>query len=65
MPTIVRSEIKHKTCAAAPVAESTAEHVRVDPNGNTTCPVCNLTDINLNFSSTIELDNGYIFERPL
>ena len=63
MPTIIRSEIKHETCVTASVAESIAERVRVNPNGETTCPVCGLTDSNLRFQSVIELDNGYILER--
>lgn len=63
MPTIIRSEIKHNTCNWVAVEESIAESVRVNPNGMTRCPVCNLDDKNLHFNSVIELDDGYILER--
>lgn len=65
MSQIIRSEIKHYSCSAVSVASDIAESVRVDPNGETTCTICGITDSNLRFSSLIELDNGYILERTL
>jgi len=65
MAQVIRSEIKHYTCTTVSVAESVAESVRVNPNGETTCPVCGLTDSNLRFQSTIEFDSGYILERSI
>ncbi len=65
MPQVIRSEIKHVTCNTVSVSQDIAESVRVNPNGETTCPVCGLTDLNLRFSSLIELDDGYILERTI
>ena len=63
MSYVIRSEIKHDTCTTATVLENIAESIRVNPNGETECPVCGLTDSNLKFQSMIEFDNGYILER--
>jgi hypothetical protein len=63
MPEIIRSEIKHHECDAFSVLPDIAETVRINPNGETLCTVCGQSDVNLNFSSTIEFDNGYILER--
>jgi len=65
MPQVIKSEIKHYTCNAVSVTVDIAEAVRVNPNGETTCPVCSQTDSNLRFTSTIEFDDGYILERSL
>ena len=65
MPQVIRSEIKHYSCNTVSVAVEIAEAVRVNPNGETPCPVCGQTDSNLRFSSLIELDNVYILERTI
>jgi hypothetical protein len=65
MSQIIRSEIKHYTCNTVSVTVDIAESVRVNPNGETTCPVCGETDSNLRFTSTIEFDNGYILESTI
>jgi hypothetical protein len=65
MPQVIRSEIKHYSCNTVSVAVEIAEAVRVNPNGETSCPVCGQTDSNLKFSSLIELDNVYILERTI
>jgi hypothetical protein len=65
MPQATKSEIKHYTCNTVSVAVEIAEAVRVNPNGETSCSVCGQVDANLRFSSLIELDNGYVLERPL
>lgn len=65
MAQVIRSEIKHDTCTVVSVDVEIAESVRTNPNGETTCPVCGLTDSNLRFHSLIELDNGYILERSV
>ena len=65
MPQVIRSEIKHYSCNTVSVAVEIAEAVRVNPNGETSCPVCGQTDSNLRFSSLIELDNVYILERTI
>jgi hypothetical protein len=65
MPQVIRSEIKHYSCNTVSVAVEIAEAVRVNPNGETSCPVCGQTDSNLRFSSSIELDNVYILERTI
>jgi hypothetical protein len=65
MPQVIRSEIKHYSCNTVSVAVEIAEAIRVNPNGETSCPVCGQTDSNLRFSSLIELDNVYILERTI